>query len=210
MNLRQALPRIGIVAAAIAALAFSASAAGYRLAPYKDDLFDYPGVIETAYGGDYVKVDYSREPRPLRARHRPGEAGAAGICLARDQGRRARHDARVRPVSVKYIATGKVDGGAKAIVLYVHGRNGNRFQGANDGMFGGNFNRIKNLMVRNGGVYLSPRLSRPQEQGPRRGQGAHQGICREVAGRADLRRLRLARRRHLLAADRGPARSRRC
>jgi dienelactone hydrolase len=57
---------------------------------------------------------------------------------------------------LKYIATGAIDGGAKAIVIYVHGRNGNRFQGANDGMFGGNFNRIKNLMVRNGGLYLSP------------------------------------------------------
>jgi hypothetical protein len=41
-------------------------------------------------------------------------------------------------------------------VIYVHGRRGNRFQGADDGMFGGNFNRIKNLMVRNGGLYISP------------------------------------------------------
>ena len=33
-------------------------AAGYRLAPYKDELFAYPKVLESAYGGDYVKVEY--------------------------------------------------------------------------------------------------------------------------------------------------------
>ena len=33
---------------------------------------------------------------------------------------------------------------------------GNRQQGMNDFTFGGNFNRLKNLMVRNGGLYLTP------------------------------------------------------
>jgi dienelactone hydrolase len=156
MTFRKALPRIGIVAAAMAVVAFSASAAGYRLAPYKDDLFDYPGVIETGYGGDFVRVDYS-EKRDLDERDtvpekqaRPEyvslETKAVERDLTLDAGRS----------TLKYIATGKIDGGAKAIVLYVHGRNGNRFQGANDGMFGGNFNRIKNLMMRNDGLYLSP------------------------------------------------------
>ena len=56
-------------------------------------------------------------------------------------------------------------GGAKAIVIYVHGRKGNRFQGANDAMFGGNFNRIKNLMVRNGGLYLSPGFPNLRKRG---------------------------------------------
>ena len=51
-------------------------------------------------------------------------------------------------------------GKAKAVVIYLHGRNGSRFQGTNDWMFGGNFNRIKNLMMRNGGVYLSPDFSK--------------------------------------------------
>ena len=57
---------------------------------------------------------------------------------------------------VQFIGVGKVQGKAKIVVIYIHGRNGNRFQGANDGMFGGNFNRIKNLMADNGGLYLSP------------------------------------------------------
>ena len=56
---------------------------------------------------------------------------------------------------VSYMGTGKWKGGAKAIVIYIHGQGGNRFQGMNDVSFGGNFNRIQNLMVRNGGAYLT-------------------------------------------------------
>jgi dienelactone hydrolase len=131
-------------------------AAGYRLAPYKDDLFDYPKVLESAYDGDYVKVEYielrdinERDEIPVK-KARPEYVSLDVKAVERDLTLSAGR------TTLKYIATGKMDGGAKAIVIYVHGRNGNRFQGANDGMFGGNFNRIKNLMVRNDGLYLSP------------------------------------------------------
>ena len=43
-----------------------------------------------------------------------------------------------------------------SITLYLHGQGGNRRQGVNDRTFGGNFNRIQNLMVRAKGLYLSP------------------------------------------------------
>ena len=143
-----------IALAVLVALAPVAEAA-YRLAPYKDELFAYPGVLETSYGGDYVKVDYV-ESRDLYARDIVPEKETKPQYL--DLGVKASQRdmvAKSGRVSVQYIAAGAVDGGAKAIVLYVHGRGGNRGQGANDGMFGGNFNRIKNLMARNGGVYLS-------------------------------------------------------
>jgi len=136
-------------------LASTGFAAGYRLAPYKDDLFDYPKVLESAYGGDYVKVEYveardihQRDAVPVK-QARPEYVSLETKAVERDLSLRAGGR------SVKYIATGKTEG-ASAIVMYVHGRRGNRFQGADDGMFGGNFNRIKNLMVRNGGLYLSP------------------------------------------------------
>ena len=150
--------RFAIAAAFAAALALAfapVAQAAYRLAPYKDDLFDYPGVLETGFGGDYVKVDYV-ESRDLYERDivpekqtKPQYVDMSATASQRDM------VATEGRVSVKYIAVGAVDGGAKIIVLYVHGRGGNRGQGADDGMFGGNFNRIKNLMVRNGGVYLS-------------------------------------------------------
>jgi dienelactone hydrolase len=153
--------------AATAMLIFLAPslAAGYRLAPYKDDLFDYPKVLESAYDGDYVKVEYieerdinGRDEIPVeqaRAEYLSLETKAVERDLTLDAGR----------TKLQYIATGKMDGGAKAIVIYVHGRNGNRFQGADDGMFGGNFNRIKNLMVRNDGLYLSPGFSSLRNRG---------------------------------------------
>jgi hypothetical protein len=144
-----------LAAAAALMLAVSPALAAYRLAPFKDELFQYPGVIDTAYGGDYVKVDYV-ESRDLYARDivpekttKPEYVSLEVTSAQRDM------TAKEGRVSVQYIGVGAVDGGAKAVVLYVHGRGGNRGQGANDGMFGGNFNRIKNLMARNGGVYLS-------------------------------------------------------
>ena len=60
--------RLFAVLAATAVLSASlAFAAGYRLAPYKDELFKYPGVIASTYDGDYVKVDYV-EKRDLYGR----------------------------------------------------------------------------------------------------------------------------------------------
>lgn len=41
-------------------------------------------------------------------------------------------------------------------VVFIHGAGGNKSLGFKDWTFGGNFNRLKNLVVRSGGVYLSP------------------------------------------------------
>ena len=53
----------------------------------------------------------------------------------------------------------KVEGGAKAVVIFIHGKGGNRMLGVKEWTFGGNFNRIMNLMARNDGAYLSPDFS---------------------------------------------------
>lgn len=54
---------------------------------------------------------------------------------------------------------------ASVIVVYLHGQGGSRKQGADDFSFGGNFNRIKNLVHAAGGLYLSPDFSGFDEQG---------------------------------------------
>jgi len=143
-------------AIAVLAAISLAWAGGFRLAPWKDDLFKYPAILSTAYGGDYVKFGYV-EQRDLYQRDvvpekktKPEYVDLGVKSVERDM------VAKEGRISVQYIATGKYEGGASIVVMYVHGRGGNRGQGANDWMFGGNFNRIKNLMVRNGGVYLSP------------------------------------------------------
>ena len=104
-----------------------------------------------------LKVEYDR-PRDLYARDvERRQEGRSEICLARHRrgaGRpRARRSA-ARPIN--YVGVGATAGGAKAIVVFVHGRGTDRFSGTNDWIHGGNFNRIKNLMMLNGGVYLSP------------------------------------------------------
>ena len=56
---------------------------------------------------------------------------------------------------VRHVAVGRTEG-ARVIAVYLHGQGGSRKQGVDDFTFGGNFNRIKNLMAQNGGLYLSP------------------------------------------------------
>jgi pimeloyl-ACP methyl ester carboxylesterase len=60
--------------------------------------------------------------------------------------------------TIRHFAAGRTEG-ARIITIYLHGRGGNRKQGVDDFTFGGNFNRIKNLMAANRGLYLSPDFS---------------------------------------------------
>lgn len=145
----RALPFLAILAAVL----LLGAAAPYRLAPWKDDLFAYPAVMESHDDGDYIRVAYSKD-RDLYERDEVPERRAwPKYVTPVSQHVRAYDGAGIR---LKYIGAGRSDGGAAAIVIYVHGQGGSRFQGANQWMFGGNFNRVMNLMERNGGAYLSP------------------------------------------------------
>lgn len=135
-----------------AALLLAAGSAGaFELAPHKDRLFAYPATLRSADGGRYRVVDY-REMRDINGRDAVPE-------------RRVRDDyvsLRVRASQQQYAlgelrhyAVGRREG-AKIITIYLHGQGGSRRQGVDDFTFGGNFNRIKNLMMRNDGLYLSP------------------------------------------------------
>ena len=83
----------------------------------------------------------------------------------------------------------------RIITIYLHGQGGSRKQGVDDFTFGGNFNRIKNLMAANGGLYLSPDFSDFGDKGAAEIAALIAPLCRKVAGREDLRRLRLDGRR---------------
>jgi pimeloyl-ACP methyl ester carboxylesterase len=50
-------------------------------------------------------------------------------------------------------------------VIFIHGRGGDRRLGMNDYTFGGNFNRLKNLAVANGGTYYAPSVRSFDENG---------------------------------------------
>jgi len=66
---------------------------------------------------------------------------------------------RVGGRKVAYTAVGKADGDASAVVIFIHGRGTTRASGASDLIHGGNFNRVKNLMMRSDGVYISADFS---------------------------------------------------
>ena len=130
-------------------------AQGASIAPYKDALFAYPATIREDLGGDYRVVAYD-EMRDINGRDEVPERRVKGEYLS-SANRAERSDLVLDAGGQKiaHVATGK-RAGAGFIVIYLHGQGGNRMQGASDLTFGGNFNRIQNLAVRSGGLYLSP------------------------------------------------------
>lgn len=142
----------GLMALALPSLAF---ADGLTLAPFKDDLFAYPGILSTADGGAYSVVDY-REMRDINGRDEIPERRVRGKYVSTSvRGVQADLVLKTDAGDIRHVAVGKQQG-AKLITVYLHGQGGSRKQGVDDFTFGGNFNRVKNLMAENGGLYLSP------------------------------------------------------
>ncbi|MHC1548716.1 alpha/beta hydrolase [Phyllobacterium sp. K27] len=131
------------------------SASAAQIEPYKDSLFAYPDVLRTSDNGDYIVVDYN-EMRDINGRDQIPERRVRQTYVSM-QPKRSQKDliVTIDTGAMKVMAVGTLDG-ASVIVIYLHGQGGNRQQGMNDHTFGGNFNRLKNLMDKNGGLYLSP------------------------------------------------------
>lgn len=139
----------------LAALVLAASSASAQsLAPYKDDLFAYPATLSEADGGAYRVVDY-REMRDVNERDEVPERRVQKRYIS--LGVRSQQK-EMKLGSQRFVAVGRQQG-ASMIVLYLHGQGGSRAQGVNDFTFGGNFNRVKNLVTKAGGLYLSPDFS---------------------------------------------------
>lgn len=125
------------------------------LKPFKDDLFAYPAALSTGDNGAYTVLDY-HEMRDINQRDEVPEKRVRAQYT--DPGvRKVQQDLMLKTNAgdVRHVAVGRTEG-ASIIVLYLHGQGGSRKQGVDDFTFGGNFNRIKNLMAQNGGLYLSP------------------------------------------------------
>ncbi len=166
---RYLAPRLASFLAMLPLLApaITEPAGAAALAPYKDALFAYPAVLYEAAGGDFKVVEYSKE-RDLRERDEVDERRVFPQYVSLYP-KRLQDDRTLRldRSAIHYIAVGDPGPSTRVAVIYLHGRGGNRHQGANDWMFGGNFNRIKNLMARNGGLYLSPDFSDFDKKGTR-------------------------------------------
>ncbi|PVB60614.1 alpha/beta hydrolase [Labrenzia sp. 011] len=147
--------RTVVLAAAVTLAGLLGGAEAETLKPYKDRLFRYKKITETLYDGAFIVVEYSKQ-RDLRDRDEVDERKVFGNYVSyRPKRGRGSAELNANGRTVSYMGAGKWKGGANTIVIYVHGQGGNRFQGMNDVSFGGNFNRIQNLMSRNGGAYLT-------------------------------------------------------
>ncbi|QND60000.1 alpha/beta hydrolase family protein [Mesorhizobium huakuii] len=141
--------------AAVFVLCLASQADALELKPFKDDLFAYPATLSSDSNGAYTVIDY-REMRDINQRDEVPEKRVHPQYT--DTGvRKVQQDLMLKTDAgdVRHVAVGKTQG-AGIIVLYLHGQGGSRKQGVDDFTFGGNFNRIKNLMAGNGGLYLSP------------------------------------------------------
>ncbi|MGD9914352.1 MAG: alpha/beta hydrolase family protein [Rhizobiaceae bacterium] len=154
-----------ILAAALLA-SLGIASAGIVLEPYKDKLFAYPAILSVADDGDYIVVGYD-EMRDINGRDEVPERKVQGQYVSLKV-RRAQKDLSLSTPAgeIRHFAVGQTQG-ASVITIYLHGKGGSRKQGVDDFTFGGNFNRIKNLMAANGGLYLSPDFSDFEEQGTR-------------------------------------------
>jgi hypothetical protein len=146
------LPVVALAAVAMLTGESSAANGPYRLAAPPGDTFQRPAVLESLYEGDYTKVAYVPVTNPGNATDAAKPAIDPSI-----QGEELSFSAG--GMDLQYVAVGKTSGPAKAIVVYLHGWGAGRSQGMDDTAFGGNFARIRKLMVHNGGVYLSPEFS---------------------------------------------------
>jgi predicted esterase len=125
------------------------------LKPYKDDLFGYGAILEERDGGDWLTVDYD-EMRDINGRdevpERRVKRAYVSLGVKRQQ---VNESVDVGGRTLDVFRVGKAENAAFT-VIFIHGRGGDRRLGANDVSFGGNFNRLKNLAVDNGGVYYAP------------------------------------------------------
>lgn len=133
-------------------------AQAFELPPYKDRLFAYPAILSASQDGAYRVVDY-REMRDINGRDQIPERRVKGQYISTGV-RSVQEDLTLEASAgtVRHVAVGRKQD-ARVIAIYLHGQGGSRRQGVDDFTFGGNFNRIKNLMVKSGGLYLSPDFS---------------------------------------------------
>ncbi len=133
--------------------------------PFKDNLFSYRTPLEARDGGAYLRVPYNeltdingRDEVPVRKAKsqyiKRLPSSVIGTIEWTSEGR-----------NLTALAAGKFNGGARFTVIYLHGRDGTAEWGFDDERFGGNFNRAKNLMVENGGAWVSANFTNFEIEG---------------------------------------------
>lgn len=157
---------ISFLTTVFSASAFSTSTFAFELKPYKDKIFKNRKPLEVKDNGDFLVLPYDpkldinkRDEIPVRK--------VKGYYVS-SKPKKHQQDLSIPSVggrAVTHFAVGALKGNAKMTVIFLHGRDGSRHLGFSDEKFGGNFNRVKNLMFRNGGIYISSDFTNFEEEG---------------------------------------------
>ncbi|TCL73675.1 dienelactone hydrolase family protein [Rhizobium sp. BK251] len=155
--MRMSTVHLVIITAIVAILSPVAArpVAAEELKPFKDELFSSQTVLDKRDDGAFEIVDYQKQ-RDLYGRDKVPERRVKSAYVA--LGVKRQQDDETLMLGGRKLDVTRVGPatGAAFTVIFIHGRGGDRRLGANDFMFGGNFNRLKNLATQNGGTYYSP------------------------------------------------------
>ncbi|MDF2374115.1 MAG: alpha/beta hydrolase [Rhizobiaceae bacterium] len=157
MHIASRIRLLFIFFAAFATVSTAVGAESVQLRAYKDKLFAYPGVLENRDDGAFIRIDYQKA-RDIHQRDEIPELRVKGKYVSLGAKRRQRAlNIKAPDITVEAYEVG-FRKKARFAVIFVHGRGGDRRLGVKDWTFGGNFNRLKNLAVKNGGVYFAPTI----------------------------------------------------
>ncbi len=146
---------IAVLVAGLASPIGPARAYDLPLKAFKNELFSDQPILEVSDDGARVVVDYSKK-RDLYGRDVVLEKRVKDAYVSTRVTRwQANETLSLGAHKVELSRVGPKSG-ADFAVIFIHGRGGDRKLGVNDYTFGGNFNRLKNLVVQNGGSYYSP------------------------------------------------------
>lgn len=126
------------------------------LAPFKETAFRYRKPLEVSDGGRFMIAPYDELVDINKRDEVPVRKVRSWYVRRLPKGTQVEGDYEVGGRRHQYRAIGKLSGGSKMTVIYIHGRGGNRDWGFDDERFGGNFNRLKNMLLKAGGAYVSP------------------------------------------------------
>ena len=136
-----------------------------HLRPFKDDLFGYPKILNQSADGSFVTVEYNRNRDLVKRDRVPRWKAHFRYVDQKVRWSRGVSSYRSPNGRFKFFAVGKPNRNTAVSVIYVHGKGGNRRQGVNDWTFGGNFNRLQNLMNRNNGALYTPDFTDFKDRG---------------------------------------------
>lgn len=127
----------------------------FEIPPYKERLFKYRKPLEIQDNGDFLRLPYDPK-RDINQRDEQPVRKVKGKYVS-SKPKRHQQDIAIQANGrqVTHFAVGALNGNASMTVIFLHGRDGSRHLGFSDEKFGGNFNRVKNLMFRNNGIYIS-------------------------------------------------------